>query len=39
MAHIANAIEVNERAYGRDNEEECASERVNVDSHAEGQVS
>ena len=39
MAHIADAIEVNERTNSGDNEEECASERVDVNSHAEGQVS
>ena len=29
---------MDERAYGRDNEEECASERVDMDSYAEGEV-
>ena len=38
MAHVANAIKMDERAYGSDNEEECASERVDVDSYAEGQI-
>ena len=39
VAHVADAVQVHERADGGDHEKECAGQRVDVDSQAEGQVS
>ena len=38
MTHVTNAIKVHERADCGYHKEECASQRVHADPHAEGQI-